>query len=59
MSQITRIFLLLLMLVGLVAFVAAPKAKMVSPQNMIVADGSAPMPTCLPTDPTCGGPITK
>jgi hypothetical protein len=59
MSHITRIFLLLLMLVGLVAFVAAPKAQTVSPKTMIVADGSAPMPTCLPSDPNCSGPITK
>jgi hypothetical protein len=58
MSHITRIFLLLLMLVGLVAFVAAPKAQTLSPRTILVA-GSAPVPTCLPSDPNCGGPITK
>lgn len=58
MSKITRLFLLLLMLVGLVAFVAAPAAKTASPNTVMVA-GSAPVPTCLPSDPNCGGPIIK
>jgi hypothetical protein len=58
MSHITRIFLLLLMLVGLVAFVAAPKAQTVSPKTVLLA-GSAPAPTCLPSDPNCPSPIAK
>lgn len=58
MSQITRIFLLLLMLVGLVAFVAAPASKTATPKTIMLA-GSAPAPTCLPSDPNCPSPIAK
>ncbi len=58
MSNISRLVLLVVMLLGLVAFVAAPKAKTASTSPVMMA-GAAPVPTCLPNDPSCGGPIIK
>lgn len=47
MSKSLRIFMMILMLVGLLSFLTAPAAKSASKAPTMVADGSAPIPWCI------------